>query len=104
MPKALSITITYDPNLQKITGKDKEVSITSEGTTFMQFLLFLFEAYPEIQTTYPPGKLGFTVNGNPPKNQDLLKDGDVLYFVGTGKDGVTHTPWGFHGTFPASHQ
>ena len=102
MPKPAMITITFDSNLQKITGKETETSMISEGMPFMQFLFFLFSSYPEIQTTYPPGTLGFTVNGEPPRDGMVLHDGDRLFFVATGEDGITRTPWGIQGTFPAS--
>lgn len=98
MPKALKVNITYDHNLQKITGKDGEESIISKGMTFMQFLFFLFSSYPEIKDIYPPGKLGFLVNGEPPRMNDVLHEGDGLFFAGTGEDGITRTPWGFKAT------
>ena len=99
MPKAIRITVTYDSNLQRITGKEREESISSEGMPFGQFLFFLFKSYPEIQKAYPPGKLGFMLNGDPPRLDTILRDGDCLYFVGTGEDGVTRTPWGFSASF-----
>ncbi|MBI5794025.1 hypothetical protein HZA87_02985 [Candidatus Uhrbacteria bacterium] len=101
MPKAISLVITYDKNLQKIIGKQKEDSMSSEGMTFAQFMMFLFESYPEIPKQYPPGRLGFSVNGAPPQLHDILKDGDLLYFVGTGNDGITRTPFGFNARSPS---
>ena len=102
MPRAIHITISYDPNLQKITGKESETSMSSEGVTFQQFLFFLFSSYSEIQSTYPPGKLGFLLNGEPPRLDTILRDGDRLLFVGTGEDGVTRTPWEVHSTQSSS--
>ena len=104
MPKPAWITISFDQNLQKITGKETEKSMISDGMPFLQFLFFLFSSYPEIQTTYPAGTLGFLVNGEPPREHTTLHDGDKLIFIATGKDGVTRTPWGFHGTFPSSRK
>lgn len=92
------IFITFDANLQRITGKASEEAVVNDGLPFMQFLFFLFQSYPKIEATYPPGKLGFLVNDHPPKNDTPLHDGDRLFFTATGEDGVTRTPWGFRAT------
>ena len=90
------IQISFDADLQRITGKVSEESVVNDGIPFLQFLFFFFEAYPEIQASYLPGKLGFLINGQPPREDTRLHDGDQLYFAGTSEDGVTRTPWGFH--------
>ena len=100
MPKPAMITITFDSNLQKITGKETEESMVNDGIPFMQFLFFLFSSYPEIQTTYPPGTLGFLVNDQPPKEGTELHDGDRLRFVATGGG----NPWEFTATAPSSDE
>ena len=92
------ITISFDDNLQKITGKATEKSMISDGMPFMQFLFFFFESYPEIREAYPPGTLGFAVNGKSPQEDTKLHDGDRLHFIGTGK----RNPWEFKITLPAS--
>lgn len=99
--KPATIHISYDPNLQKITGKATEVSMVNDGILFIQFLYFLFESYPEIQTTYPPGTLGFSVNGKPPRDGATLHDGDKLIFVAT-PVGKSDNPWVFKSTRPTS--
>ena len=92
------IIVSFDPNLQRITGTASEEVVVNDGISFLQFLFFLFESYPEMQTSYPPGKLGFLVNDEPPGEDCTLRDGDRVLFVATGADGVTRTPFGFHAT------
>ena len=94
------IYLSFDSNLQRITGKASEEAVVNDGIPFLQFLFFLFESYPEIQTAYPPGRLGFLVNDEPPREDSQLHDGDRVMFVATGEDGVTRTPWGFHARRP----
>lgn len=74
--------------------------MVNDGILFLQFLFFLFSSYPEIQTTYPPGTLGFLLNDKPPREGAQLHDGDRLLFVATGKK----NPWEFHATFPVSDE
>lgn len=93
-----TICLSFDANLQRIMGKATEETVVNDGISFLQFLFFLFQSYPEIQTTYPPGKLGFLLNGQPPRTDSTLHDGDQLYLVGTDENGITRTPWGFHAT------
>jgi len=77
-PKPIKIKIFYDEELKKITGKDSEETIASEGIDFATQLYFIFSSYPEIQKKFPPGWLGFLLNGREPKEKDVLKDGDKL--------------------------
>ena len=81
-PKPIKIKIFYDENLKGITGKSSEVSIVSEGLSFVNFLYFIFSSYPEIQRRFPPGKLGFLLNGKKPNEYDVLNGGDELRFIG----------------------
>lgn len=89
------ITISFDTNLQHITGTASEVAEVNDGILFLQFLYFLFQSYPEIERTYPPGKLGFLLNDEPPRDHAQLHDGDRLFFTATGEDGIMRTPFGF---------
>jgi len=77
-PKPIKIKIFYDENLKKITGKDFEEAIVSEGLSFANLLYFIFSSYPEIQKRFPPGKLGLLLNNQPPKDFDILRDGDEI--------------------------
>ena len=81
MPDALHVTITYDKNLQRITEKETEPMITSRGSTFSYVLMNIFMAYPEIETTYEPGVLGFTVDGKAPQMDTQILDGDIISFL-----------------------
>lgn len=80
-PKALNITVVYKNNIPEITKTSKEDILISEGSNFVYLLFNIFSAYPKIQAKYPPGKLGFLINGNAPKENYLLKEGDVLEII-----------------------
>ncbi|MCK4454229.1 MoaD/ThiS family protein [Candidatus Parcubacteria bacterium] len=80
--KPIKIKVFYNENLKKITGKDFEEIMVSEGLGFAQSLYFLFSSYPEITKKFSPGKLGFLLNGKKPTEYDVLKDGDELKLVG----------------------
>lgn len=79
-PKPQKITVFYDRKLEKITGKGSEIVLVNEGMSFSFFLKIIFESYPEIEKKYPPGVLGFSVNGKPPKEYDVLENGDKVKF------------------------
>ena len=82
------VKILYDETLQKITGRKEEEAIVSGGIPFMIFLGTIFSSYPAIELKYPPGVLGFTVNGRPPDDFEILNDGDEVFFtVGSGFSG-----------------
>jgi len=71
----------YDQTLQTITGCAFEPVIVSEGITFFEYLYLIFSSYPEIEKRYPPGILGFTINGTRPKDFITLKEEDSIYFT-----------------------
>lgn len=81
IPFGIHVVVKYDSVLEKITGKAMEEATVSGNLSFIDFLYFLFSSYPEIQKQYPPGKLGFVVNGQPPKETDSLHDGDEIRMV-----------------------
>jgi len=76
--KPMKIKIFYDEELKKITEKDSEEAIVSEGLKFVNMLGFIFASYPEIEKMYPPGKLGLLLNNRPPKDFDVLQDGNKI--------------------------
>ena len=51
-----------------------------EGGVFVYLLQNVFMAYPEMEQRYPPGTIGFTINGIPPKPHSPLFDGDTVFF------------------------
>ncbi len=77
----MRVTNHYDKPLQVITGCAFEPVIVSEGITFLEYFYFIFSFYPEIEKKYPPGILGFTINGKSPKDFTFLKEKDVIYFT-----------------------
>ena len=80
MPKAMFLKIQYDKELQKITGKPEHPMVMSEGGNFAYLLQNVFIEYPKIEKKYPPGQLGFTINGTSPKAYTPLFDGDRVSF------------------------
>ena len=52
----------------------------SEGSSFAYLLHNVFLSHPEIEKKYPPGTLGFVINGIPLKARTPLFDGDVVAF------------------------
>jgi len=76
--KRIKVDILYDEELLKITGKASEPAIISDNLQFVQFLNFIFTSYPEIQVKFPPGSIGFLVDGKAPQALDTFKDGDKL--------------------------
>lgn len=80
-PKPQAITVMYDEHLRLITGKAAEECVVSEGAPFFFLLSSVFQSYPQIEEKYPPGVLGFTVNGEPPEVDTVLKDGDIIRFL-----------------------
>lgn len=80
-PKPARIKISYDQALQEITGKSGEEAWVSEGLPFLFFLKIILSSYPEIENRYPPGILGFAVNGMAPLENYPLKEGDRVEFL-----------------------
>ena len=82
MPKPIKVKIYYDENLKAITGKDFEEAVVSENLDFRMFLNYIFTSYPDIMKKFIPGTLGFGLNGESPKSDTILNDGDELRLVG----------------------
>ena len=81
-PKSIKIKIFYEGGVEKITKKDSEESIVSQGLSFAQMLYFIFSSYPEIQQQFSPGTLGLLLNDKPPTDFDILKNGDQIKLIG----------------------
>lgn len=75
------ITIYYDTEIQAITGKAKERTMVNRGCPFCFVLESVLISYEGIKKMYPPGTLGFTLNGQPPDFLTPLQEGDRLYFM-----------------------
>ncbi len=78
----IKIKIYYDEEVKKITGKNFEEIISSEGIDFVNQLYFIFSSYPKIQEKFPAGQLGLLLNNKKPKEYDILKDGDEIRLIG----------------------
>jgi len=76
-----NITIYYDERLQAVVGKAKERVFVNKGCPFGYMFQCVMVSYPEIEQHFPPGILGFTLNGVPPDVMDPLKDGDQICFL-----------------------
>lgn len=81
--RTIKVRIIYNDKLQKITGVNSEEAMISDNLTFMGFLNFIFSSHPEFYKKYPPGTIGFLINGKPPRERTLLQDGDEIYFAAT---------------------
>ena len=77
----ISVIIRYDLSLYQITKKASDTTICSDGCTFMFILQSIFIEHPLIAQLYPPGSLGFTVNGEPPDADRPMRDGDVIDLI-----------------------
>ena len=80
LEKGITVNLHYDKQLQKITGKEQETVKTSCGCPFDILLSIVFTSYPEIKKRYPPGFLGFTLNGAVPTAGSTLSEGDAVCF------------------------
>ena len=79
-PRPMHLTLQYDSALERITGCAEEPMFMGEGGTFLYLLQSVFAAYPEMERRYPPGTIGFTINGIPPRVHSPLFDGDIISF------------------------
>jgi hypothetical protein len=76
------ITMDFDRAMQLIVGSPSIDSIVDEGCPFWFVFRNLLADYPEIWNRYPPGTLGFTLNGVAPELETPLADGDrITFFV-----------------------
>ena len=80
MPRAVSVNVRFDKELQKITGNEGHSVMISEGASFLYLLMNVFMEYPEIEEKYPPGLIGFSINGIPTRDHSVLFDGDTVDF------------------------
>lgn len=76
----IRVTVRYDERLQKITGEKEHPVVLSDGSGFLFLLQCVFTEYPQIESQYAPGMLGFTINGRSPKVHSKLRDGDEVFF------------------------
>lgn len=79
--KQVQIKVRYDSVLHEITGKKEEVILVEQGAPFILILGIILKSYPVIGKKYPPGVLGFTLNGAPPEADTILREGDRLEFL-----------------------
>ncbi|MFY9492973.1 MAG: hypothetical protein WAP55_00590 [Minisyncoccia bacterium] len=80
MLKPVSVFIEFDPVMEAITGQTKIKIMMSENAPFVFLLHSIFTSYPEIQKRYPPGRLAMALNGHPPTEYELLREGDKITF------------------------
>lgn len=86
--KPIKVKIFYEGEIKKITKKDYEEAIVSEGLNFAGFLNFIFSSYPNIQKIFIPGTVGFLLNNKPPATNDILKENDVVKITAIGLEGI----------------
>ena len=79
-PEPIWIDIIYDTTLQRITGRARERTGCTRGCPFFFILNCVLTEYPEIRRRFPPGVLGFTVDGMAPAIDHPLTDGSIVRF------------------------
>jgi len=79
--KSIKVKVFYEGEIKKITKKDFDEPLISEGQPFAYFLYFIFSSYPEITKKFLPGKLGFSLNNVPPRDFDVLKNNDEIKII-----------------------
>ena len=80
MPPAITITVRFDAELQKVTDAAEYPVVMSEAASFAFLLMAVIEEHPAIARGYPPGTLAFTLNGKRPETFSPLFNGDVVHF------------------------
>ena len=75
------VTVRYDSRVAMVVGVRSEDVVLGEELEFCYVLHLLFQNRPEIPQAFPPGVLGFTVNGEPPGCETPVRRGDVIEFL-----------------------
>jgi uncharacterized protein YpuA (DUF1002 family) len=76
--RPIKVNVFYEGEIKKITKKDYEEAVISEGLNFGNFIYFIFSSYPNIQKIFVPGTVSFSLNNRVPMENDILKDGDIV--------------------------
>jgi hypothetical protein len=84
--KTVVVYLEFDAILQKITGTAKEKIVLSEGTPFIMLLDAVLETYSHITNTYAISSLGFSINGEIPEPDDMLRNDDTITLLVTEND------------------
>ncbi|MBI3099303.1 MAG: hypothetical protein HYY93_13845 [Planctomycetes bacterium] len=79
--RAVPMRITYDRAVQEVTGRAEEPIALSDGCPFVMVLQAVFDRYPALAGRFPPGVLGFTLNGKPPSPDARVKGGDHIHLL-----------------------
>ncbi len=75
------VKVRYSGRVAKVVGFAAEDVVLEEEMRFCWVLHLLFQERPEIPEAFPPGVLGFTVNGEPPEHETPVRSGDVITFM-----------------------
>lgn len=75
------VDVYCDTALQFITNYHHTRAMVNKGCAFAFILSCLLLDHPEIEERYPPGVLGFTLNGRVPEIDTPLNDGDKICFT-----------------------
>jgi hypothetical protein len=76
--ESISVTVFYDHIIQKITRVASEKVIVSENCVFIFLLQSIFTSHPQIPAQYPAGTIGLLLNNKPPRELDILENGDEI--------------------------
>jgi len=81
IPQLIGIVVHYQGTISTITEKECEGIQIVQGMPFLMLLNLVFEIYPEIMKTYPPGRIGLMLNDHPPTDFEAMKDNDQVYLT-----------------------
>ena len=79
--KLAFVKVRYQGTVAKVVGFAVEDVVLEEELRFCYVLHLLFQERPEIPQAFPPGVLGFTVNGEAPQCETPVRGGDVIVFM-----------------------
>lgn len=79
--RAVPVRVTYDRAVQEVTGRAEDSLFLSDGCPFVMVLQAVFDQHPALTERFPPGVLGFTLNGKPPSTDARVRRGDHLHLL-----------------------
>lgn len=86
----IDISIVFAPSLAGLAQASRVESTCNEGCPFFFILQCVLIDFPAIPKKYPPGALGFTVNGAAPGMDYAMKAGDVVEFFSWDRPTLLH--------------
>ena len=79
--RGVPVRVTYDRTVQEVTGRPEDPLFLSDGCPFVMVLQSVFDQHPTLAMQFPPGMLGFTLNGRPPAPDSRVCRGDHIHLL-----------------------